>query len=189
MVSAVENRGRMHPHKFLLWIGMASIVMLFAGLTSAYVVKRSFANWMEFSLPKIFWVSTAVILLSSLTMHLAVKKFKARERKEYRLLITLTAFLGVVFALLQLFGFFQLEARGIRIFGDGSNASASFLGVITGLHALHVLGGVVALLFLFFRAYGKRVKRYDATPVEIVAIYWHFVDLLWLYLFIFFSLT
>lgn len=189
MVETVENRGRLNPRKFLLWIGIASIVMMFAGLTSAYVVKRSFANWMEFSLPKIFWVSTAVILISSLTIHLAVKYFKARERKKYRLLITVTAVLGVIFGLLQLYGFWQLQERGIQMFGVGSNASASFLGVITGLHILHVLGGVIALLVIFFRAYGTRVKRYDATPVEMVATYWHFVDILWIYLFIFFSLT
>ncbi|MDE1192786.1 MAG: cytochrome c oxidase subunit 3 [Arachidicoccus sp.] len=189
MVSAIENRGRIHPHKFVLWIAMASIVMLFAGLTSAYLVKHSFANWMTFPLPKIFWVSTFVILCSSVTMHLSVISFKARERKRYRILITITAFLGVAFAVLQLFGFFQLEDKGIKIFGTGSNPSASFLGVITGLHVVHVLGGVMALLFQFFRAYKKRVKRYDATPIEITAIYWHFVDLLWIYLFIFFSLT
>ncbi|ANI90225.1 cytochrome oxidase subunit III [Arachidicoccus ginsenosidimutans] len=188
-VSVVENRGRMHPHKFLLWIGIASIVMLFAGLTSAYIVKRSFANWLEFPLPKIFWLSTCVILISSLTMHLALKAFKAHERKRYRLLITLTAALGVAFALLQLYGFITLEHRGIHIFGTGSNASASFLGVITIVHAVHVIGGVVALLIMFFRAFRKRVKRYDATPVEIAAIYWHFVDILWIYLFIFFSLN
>ncbi|MGF7230996.1 cytochrome c oxidase subunit 3 [Arachidicoccus sp.] len=189
MVSAVENRSRLHPHKFLLWIGIASIVMMFAGLTSAYVVKRSFANWMEFSLPKIFWVSTAVILISSLTIHLAVKSFKAHERKKYRTLITVTAALGVLFAILQLYGFTELHEQGIQIFGVGSNASASFLGIITGLHVLHVLGGVIALLITFFRAYRTKVKRYDAAPIEMVATYWHFVDILWIYLFIFFSLT
>lgn len=188
-VQISENKGRLHPHKFLLWVGMASIVMMFAGLTSAYVVKRSFANWMEFSLPPIFWVSTAVILLSSLTMHLALKNFVAHERKNYKTLITVTVILGLLFGVLQLYGFTQLHEKGIQIFGIGSNASASFLGIIVGLHALHVLGGIVALMIIFFRAYGTRVKHYDKTPIEIVAIYWHFVDILWIYLFLFFSFT
>lgn len=186
-VSISENKGKIHPHKFLLWVGLASIVMMFAGLTSAYVVKSTFNNWMEFGLPSVFWISTVVILISSLTMHLALKYFKAHERKKYRLLITLTAILGLSFALLQLYGFTQLHERGIQIFGIGSNASASFLGIIVGLHALHVLGGIIALATIFFRAYGTKVKRYDKTPVEIVAIYWHFVDILWIYLFLFFS--
>ncbi|GAB3351420.1 cytochrome c oxidase subunit 3 [Arachidicoccus ginsenosidivorans] len=186
-VSVLENKGKLHPHKFLLWVGMASIVMMFAGLTSAYVVKRTFSNWMEFGLPSIFWVSTVVILVSSLTMHLALKNFKAHERKKYKNLITVTMILGLLFAALQLYGFTQLHERGIQIFGIGSNASASFLGIIVGLHALHVLGGIIALMIIFFRAYGTKVKRYDKTPIEIVAIYWHFVDILWIYLFLFFS--
>ena len=188
-VSISENKGKLHPHKFLLWVGMASIVMMFAGLTSAYVVKRQFGNWLEFGLPLVFWVSTVVILVSSLTMHLALKNFKAHERKRYRLLITVTAALGLLFALMQLYGFTELHEQGIQIFGIGSNASASFLGVIVGLHALHVIGGVVALFVIFFRAYGTKTKHYDKTPIEVVAIYWHFVDILWIYLFIFFSLT
>ena len=80
-----------------------------------------------------------------------------------------------------------VQHKGIQIFGDGSNPSASFLGVIVGLHFLHVLGGVIALLISFFRAYRSRVKSYDVVPVEMVATYWHFVDILWIYLFIFFA--
>src|SRR6201995_2253598 len=100
-----KERQRIHPHKFTLWIAMGSIVMMFAGLTSAYIVRKSGANWLDFDLPPIFWVSTFVILFSSLTMHLALKSFKAREMKRYRSLITLTAILGVVFAILQYTGF------------------------------------------------------------------------------------
>jgi len=181
------ERERIHPHKFTMWVAMGSIIMMFAGLTSAYVVKRSQTNWLEFDLPPVFWISTVVILVSSLTIHLALKAFKAREMQRYRLLITLTAVLGVAFSALQFAGFGTLHKNGIQFFGAGSNPSASFLGIITGLHIAHVLGGVIALLVIFFRAFSVKNKVYTSVPVEIVATYWHFVDLLWIYLFVFFN--
>jgi cytochrome c oxidase subunit 3 len=181
-----EQRKRLHPHKFTLLIAMGSIIMMFAGLTSAYVVKSNQANWLQFKMPPIFWYSTAVILLSSLTIHLAAKAFKVREMAKYRTLVTVTAALGVLFVVLQWFGFQYLEQHGVKILGSGSNAAASFLGVITGVHMVHVLGGVALLLIMFFRAYSRRQKSYSSTAIEMAGMYWHFVDGLWIYLFIFF---
>lgn len=180
-----ENK-RLHPHKFTLWVGIGSIIMMFAALTSAYIVRHAQHNWLEFSMPKVFWYSTIVIIASSVTLHLAVKAFKARERNRYKNLLTITALLGLLFAGLQFYGFYDLYSRGVQIIGKGSNPSASFLGIITGLHVVHVLGGIIALLVLFIRAYSRKIKSYDATPIEILSIYWHFVDILWIYLFIFF---
>ncbi len=183
-----ENRGiRIHPHKFTLWVAMGSIVMMFAGLTSAYIVKKNQANWLEFSLPLVFWYSSAVIIASSVTIHLALKSFKAREMSQYRTLITLTALLGVVFIGLQTLGFYNLEARNIHLTGPNSNAAPSFLLVITLLHMIHVLGGVIAILVIFFRAFNSKFKNYSSVPIEIISTYWHFVDILWIYLFIFFN--
>lgn len=180
-----EPRGRkkMHPHKFALYIAMGSIIMMFAGLTSAYIVRQAQGSWVYFRLPVVFWVSTAVILVSSLTMHMGVRAFKNRAMPRYKVLITVTMILGVLFAVLQWVGFQQLYAHNIRV--DG-NPSESFLFIIAGLHLLHILGGIFALLIVFFRAFRKRVKVYNATPLEIVASYWHFVDILWIYLFVFF---
>ena len=188
MTTVSNQRNRIHPHKFTLWVAMGSIVMMFAGLTSAYIVRSNQANWLEFSMPQIFWYSTAVIILSSITMHLSLKAFRAREMSRYRSLITITAVLGVLFGILQFLGFGFLSNHGVLLLGQGSNPSASFLAIITGLHVLHVLGGVVAILVMFIRAYSSRSKSYNATPVEIVSTYWHFVDILWIYLFIFFNL-
>jgi len=184
-----QQRQRIHPHKFTLWVAIGSIVMMFAGLTSAYIVRSNQANWLEFNLPAIFWYSTAVILASSITMHLSVKAFRAREMQRYRSLITITAALGVVFAVLQFFGFKELGSHGVLLLGQGSNPAASFLAIITGLHVLHVLGGVIAILVIFIRAYNTRSKSYNTVPVEIVSTYWHFVDILWIYLFVFFSIA
>jgi len=178
---------KIHPHKFTLWVAMGSIVMMFAALTSAYIVKKNSGSWLEFDLPKIFWYSTATILLSSVTIHLAGKAFKAREMGRYRILITVTAILGVAFILMQWMGFRDLENRGIALTGIKSNSAASFLFVITGLHMAHVLGGVIAILVIFIKAYSVKVKNYSSLPIDLVSTYWHFVDVIWIYLFIFYN--
>lgn len=180
------QRNKIHPHKYSMWIAMASITMMFIGFTSAYVVKRSQANWLSFELPAIFWVSTGLILLSSLTMHLGLRQFKARSMGSYKSLITLTALLGVAFAVCQVIGFSDMKNHGLAL---DTTVSASFIYVIVGVHILHVLGGVVVLLILFFRAYRTRVRTYSAVPIEVAATYWHFVDGLWIYLLVFFSLA
>ena len=188
-MSAIVNEApkRIHPHKFTLWVAMGSIIMMFAGLTSAYIVKNNQSSWLEFDLPVVFIYSTLVIIASSLTVHLAAKAFKAREMARYRTLITVTALLGVVFMALQVLGFMDLEARNIALTGAKSNSAASFLLVITGLHMLHVLGGVIALLVMFIKAYVSSVKNYSSLSIELVGTYWHFVDILWIYLFIFYN--
>jgi cytochrome c oxidase subunit 3 len=183
-----QQHKRLHPHKFTLWVGIASILMMFAGFTSAYIIKKNQSNWLEFSLPPIFWVSTMVILLSSLTIYIAAKSFKARNMVRYRALLTITAALGVLFVVLQWTGFKYLAERGVKLIGSGSNPAGSFLGVITGVHMVHVLGGVIALLVMFIKAYSSRKKSYSPIPIEVMSIYWHFVDALWIYLFIFYNL-
>ena len=177
------ERKKIHPHKFALWIAMGSITMMFAGFTSAYIVREAQGNWVYYRLPYIFYVSTALILLSSLTIIMGLKAFKKREMPKYRFLITTTLILGILFGVCQWIGFKQLYANNIKVSG---NPSESFLFIITGLHLLHVLGGIIALLIVFFRAFRTKIKVYNATGLEIVASYWHFVDVLWLYLFIFF---
>lgn len=178
-----QQRQRIHPHKFTLWIAIGSIVMMFAGLTSAFIVKSNQAAWQTIEMPKIFWYSTAVILLSSVAMQSALISFKHREMNRYRLLMALTLVLGVIFIVLQWFGFEQLWGNGIRFRGSGAG---QFLYVIAGLHAAHVLGGAVALIIMFVKSFFGRVKLYGSIPVEVMATYWHFVDLLWIYLFVFF---
>jgi len=180
-----NNHQRIHPHKFTMWVAIASICMMFAGLTSAYIVKRNQDNFLEFSLPNYIWFSTVAILLSSVTIHLALKSFKARERQKYKLFITLTTILGIAFTFLQIMGFVKIENQGIALIGHNSNAAASFLLVIIGLHALHLLGGVIVLIIMFFKSFSQKIKTYNSVSLEIVATYWHFVDILWIYLLIF----
>ena len=178
----IEQKKRIHPHKFTLWVGLASIVMMFAGLTSAYIVKRNQVNWVTFALPNVFWYSTAVILLSSFTLWLAQSAFKSRKMLKYRKLVVATLLLGVLFIILQVLGFGQLWANGLTL---TANVSFSFLYIIVGLHALHLVGGIIALVVLFIRAFSSKVRNYDIVTVEVMSTYWHFVDFLWIYLLIF----
>lgn len=182
-----DQRSKIHPHKFTLWVAIGSILMMFAGLTSAYIVKRAQASWALLEIPVVFWVSTAVIILSSGTIYLAQKAFKERDFQKYRSLLSLTAILGTAFVILQVIGFMQFGKQDIKLIGAGSNASYSFLLAIAGLHALHLIGGVVALFIIYAKSRSTRVKVYSSVPIEVVSTYWHFVDLLWLYLIIFFS--
>jgi cytochrome c oxidase subunit III len=182
----VDQNKKIHPHKFALWVGIAAIIMMFAGLTSAYIVKRDQPAWTSFEMPIAFYYSLAVMLISSVTILLAGKSFVERRMVRYRKLIGVTAILGLVFMLLQFLGFRHLWKTGITLHGSGAG---QFLYIIAGLHGLHVFGGVIALSTLWLRAGNTRIRSYNMVPVDVVSTYWHFVDLLWIYLFIFFLLV
>ena len=179
---AMTQQNKIHPHKFTLWVAIGSILMMFAGLTSAYIVKRNQANWLTFDLPMAFWFSTAVILLSSLTIFLASRAFKERAMARYRILVAATLVLGVLFIVLQLIGFRQLWQAGITL---TANVSYSFLYIIVGIHAAHVIGGLIALIIMSLKAFSSKVRNYSFVPVDLMSTYWHFVDILWVYLLIF----
>lgn len=177
-----EPRMREHPLKYVMWITCASIVMMFAGLSSAFIVKRSQANWISFDIPLIFWYSTGVIVLSSITLIMCRKAFINRKIPQYKGLLTLTTFLGIAFIVMQYIGFEQLWGSGITL---TRNVAFSFLYVIVGLHAVHVLGGVIGLVVLYIKSLNNKKKIYSSLPIDLMNTYWHFVDLLWIYLLIF----
>jgi cytochrome c oxidase subunit III len=198
VMEPVKETRKIHPQKFMMWVAMASMSMAFAGLTSGYMVREAQGNWRYYNLPHVFAYSTIVIVISSFTIFFGVKAFKNREMPKFRMLITTTLLLGLLFGALQFAGFYQLytqlqqvringqvlnEAAAVRVNG---NPSESFLFIIAGLHLAHLVSGIIALLFVFFRAFRTNVKTYNATGLEITATYWHFVDVLWIYLFVFF---
>lgn len=181
------RRNKIHPLKFALWAGCASILMMFAAFTSAYIVRHAQGNWLEFRLPDIFFVSTALILMSSLTLHGAFRAFSKGAESKYKMLLLATFGLGIGFIISQYYGW--LAMRDIGIFLDG-NPSGSFVYVISGVHAAHVLGGIGALALALYHAF---LLRFQVTPtrklrLELTLTYWHFVDFLWIYL-LFFLLT
>ena len=182
----------------MMWIAIARITMAFAGLTSGYMVREAQGNWRYYTLPSIFWYSTIPIVISSFTIMLAIKAYKINEFARSRGMIGITLLLGIVFGLMQLQGFYQLyhQLQHIRINGQvlnemstvriNGNPSESFLFIIAGLHLAHLLGGLIALFIVFFTSFRTTQKPRNSTPMEITATYWHFVDVLWLYLFVFF---
>lgn len=190
MSSAAEryNQSKINPQKVALWIAIASMVMVFGAFTSAYIVRRAAGNWLEFKLPDVFFVSTAVILLSSITLHLSYTGFKSGNEKRYKVMMIVTALLGLAFVVLQYKGWEALNEIGATF---TVNPSSSFIYVISGLHAAHVLGGIatlgVALVHAFILPYKPTLRR--RQRFELVVQYWHFVDLLWVYLIIFFMLN
>jgi cytochrome c oxidase subunit 3 len=130
-------------------------------------------------------VSTAVILISSFTIQMAVKKCKEQNENQYRGFLAVTAILGALFIILQIQGFMTLEVNGIALTGARSNSAGSFLFVITGLHLLHVAGGVLALIWISLKAFSAKNDIKNDLPVKLISNYWHFVDILWVYLFVF----
>lgn len=181
---AVMNvqKEREHPLKYIMWITCASIVMMFAGLSSAFIVKRNQANWITFDIPAIFYYSTAIIMISSITIILSRKAFANRQMAQYKGWLFITMILGIAFVVMQYIGFEQLWGSGITL---TRNVAFSFLYVIVGLHALHVLGGVVGIVVIFIKSLNRQKKVYTALPIELMNTYWHFVDFLWIYLLIF----
>ncbi len=187
MDTVIAQRQKIHPHKLLLWIAICSICMMFAGWTSAFLVRKAQGNWLLFPMPWSFWVSTVVILASSVTMHLTLRSFTKRNMKSYKAMLSLTTALGVAFMFLQFYGFYQLGQSGITLASNGDGVSGSFIYVISSVHILHMLAGVIALVVMYLVVnFSKKTKIYSSTGLEILSTYWHFVDVLWIYLFLFF---
>jgi cytochrome c oxidase subunit III len=181
----IKPTKRMAPGKFLMLMAIGSMFMAFAGLTSAYVVRYNQAGWTSFKLPFEFTLSTIVILISSVTLYLAIKAFKQRRISLYKGLVLATVFLGSLFIVLQVIGYYKYN----NMLSVTSNVSTSFVYAIGLLHALHVIGGAIALFVIFLRTFNRNVQYYSSTSIETAAIFWHFVDFLWLYLFIFFTVV
>ena len=182
-----SNRNKIHPYKFTLWAAIASMLMMFAGLTSAFIVKSNLTGWRTISIPKIFWVSTVLILISSVIIHFAAKFFRERNMAKYRTLLIATLMLGVAFVICQILGFQELWNHNIRF--KGSSGAGQFFYAIVGLHAVHVIGGMVALIVMIVKSYIGKTKIYNPVIPEVMAGYWHFVDILWIYLMIFFLIV
>ncbi|MDI9341793.1 MAG: cytochrome c oxidase subunit 3 [Sediminibacterium sp.] len=196
-MEAVKKIKRENPHKAelkaarqkaakpMLYIGIISMVMLFAGLTSAYVVRADNGNWLVFQLPPIAMISTAIIITSSITMFIAQRAIKNDNYQLTTIGIGLTFLLGLGFFYTQLEAWKQLTAQGIYFFGKYSNASGSFLYLIALVHLAHMMGGLISLLVTFVKSLRRKYSSTEHLGIELAAIYWHFLDILWVYLFLF----
>ena len=173
--------------KPMLWISMISMVMFFAGLTSAYVISMNRDDWVSFDLPQSFYVSTILIVASSITLFLSQRFLKQNKRQLSLILLVVTLLLGIGFVWQQYAGFNQLKSIGLFFTGPESTVSTSFIIGITFMHVLHLFAGVVVLLVVIYNHFKYKYKSDDMLGFELGAIFWHFVDLLWIYLFLFFS--
>jgi cytochrome c oxidase subunit 3 len=173
------------PKKFILWLFIVSILMLFASQTSAYLVRRAEGNWLEFEMPIVFWYSTFVLIISSLSMHWAYYSAKKDNFNNLKIAISVTFVLGLAFLYMQFQGWREMVDMKVYFVG---NPSGSFLYVFTGLHAFHLISGLFVLLFALVSAFRFKVHAKSLRRIEICATYWHFLDILWVYLF-FFLLT
>ncbi len=182
MIQDIKPIYSVNPWKFIIWLFIISIIMLFAAFTSAYLVRRAEGNWTEFEIPVIFYISTAVLIISSLTMHLSVKAAKADQLAKLRTLITITTIGGIAFLVLQVLGWQQLQAAGVYVKG---NPAESFYYVLTGVHFFHIITGLGVLLYAFYSTFKGKITAKNTTQIEVCATYWHFLDILWIYLFLF----
>tara|TARA_R110002049_G_scaffold81404_9_gene206994 strand:+ start:399 stop:986 length:588 start_codon:yes stop_codon:yes gene_type:complete len=172
--------------KPMLWVSMISMVMFFAGLTSAYVISMKRDDWVTFDLPDAFFISTYLIVASSITLMLSQRFLKQDKRQLSLILVVVTLLLGIGFIWQQYEGFNQLKELGLFFTGPGSTVSTSFIIGITLMHVIHLLAGVIVLFVVIYNHFKYKYKPNDLLGFELGAIFWHFVDVLWIYLFFFF---
>lgn len=178
-----------HRYRIGMWVALCSITMLFTALTSAYIVRSRLAtanDWQPISVPHMLWLSTALILLSSATFEASRRLLKRGDEQGYRRWLLATVLLGLGFLLTQWMAWRELVAKGIYL---STNPHSSFFYLLTGVHALHLVGGILMLGYLLARAWrmhteqrASAAKRQDSANA--VALYWHFMDGLWIYLFL-----
>ena len=189
----------------MLWLGIVSIVMLFGGLTSAYIVRQGEGKWVNFDLPTLFIVSTIMIVMSSVTLQLALAAVKKNNLPRMKQMLVLTAVFGIGFVLFQYLSWKQLMDAGIDFSGtikdinikyeyiradtenpgEVQNVAGSFLYALTGLHVTHLLIGLIALCVVLSRAFMKKYSAENYEGISLCTTYWHFLDGLWIYLYLF----
>jgi cytochrome c oxidase subunit 3 len=172
----------MNPRRFILWMFMVSIIMVFASLTSAYIVRQAEGNWLAFNLPDILWYSTGILLLSSVTGQLAFRSAKQDKIGLVRIYLSLSIVLGVAFLISQVYTWGALVDNNVYFVG---NPSGSFLYVIMGVHGFHLISGLFYLLIMLAQAFRFKVNSKNLLHLGLSVTYWHFLDALWIYLFIF----
>jgi cytochrome c oxidase subunit 3 len=183
------NSGPSFPvsaNKLILWLVLTVVVMLFAGFSSAYIILRATPTWQNVAVPSSLWVNTFVLLASSVTIEWTRRKMKAGDLAGAKFWTRTTAVLGLAFLVGQVFAWQQMVNRGIYV---ASTLHSAFLYILTGAHALHLLGGIVVLAYVTAGILRNRYTQASHEPVSLCATYWHFMDGLWIYLFLMLTLS
>lgn len=183
LTEGTEKDKRARSKKMMLWFGIGSLIMTFAGFISAFIVSRKREDWLtDFELPKAFFVSIIVIILSSVTMILAKRAMKADAKSQATLWLVLTFGLGVYFIINQFIGFSQIIEQGYNFTGPTSNVTVSFIYLIAVVHIAHIVAALISLLVVIFNSLKEKYNSTNLLGVELVANFWHFVGILWLVL-------
>ena len=188
-MSIHKNKGLINTGKFTLWMFLVSIVMVFASLTSAYIVRRAEGNWLEFELPNLFITSSIVIILSSITLHLAYLNIKKDKVSLAKTFTFITFLLGLTFLGTQWYAWGELVDMKVFFGGSSANAAGSFMYVITGVHAAHIISGLIYLTIIFIKTFRNKISSSNSVVMLTCATYWHFLGIVWIYLYIFLILN
>ena len=181
-----HNKRSARSYKLILLFAMLSMFMMFAGLTSAYLVSSSRKDWIHtMVIPPAFTISTILIILSSITIHLAKKAIQKDNRKNTTLFLLTTLAIGIAFVFFQFKGFSEVVKMGYYFTGSGSSITSSFLYVLTILHMAHLFGGIISLLIIIYNHFKQKYNSTQSAGIELGAMFWHFLDFLWVYLFLF----
>ena len=173
--------------KMMLWFGMISLTMSFLGITSGYIVSKERADWLtDFQIPEAFYISLFIILFSSITFYFAKKYVIAQQKKQGMIFLIITFLLGIIFIILQFKGFSEIISSGYFFTGSESTITTSFIYLVVLLHLTHMLAALISVLFVIYNHYKQRYTIGNTVGIEIAATFWHFVDVLWIYLFLFF---
>ncbi|MBN3584252.1 cytochrome c oxidase subunit 3 [Algoriphagus aestuarii] len=185
-VDLVEQPISMHPKKFALWLFMVTVVMIFAAMTSAYIVRQSEGNWLEYDLPQIFWITSGIVVLSSVFLQYGYYSAKKDNLAGLKMGLIGAVVLGIAFLIGQWYSWVALVDEEVFFVG---NPSGSFLYVFTGLHALHLISGVIFLIIVLISSFRFQIHSKAMVRMEMATTYWHFLGGLWLYLFMFLLLN
>ncbi len=184
-----KNKLNLAPKKFNMWIFLVTSFMFFAALTSAFIVySGGRGHAMQIKLPNAFIYSTTAILLSSVTMFMASNAAKRLQFDKQKLYLWITFGLGVVFFIVQIFAWYTLAYR-MGVYFINPNATQSFIYVFSGMHLLHILAGLVLIMISLAGAYGRKPQAINLYRMEMSSIFWHFVDIIWIYLYVFLLLN
>lgn len=186
MTTDEHNARTARSYKLILLFAMVSMTMMFAGLTSAFVVSKSRVDWLkDFELPTAFYYSTIVIIACSVTFHLAKKSIQKDNKSATTTFLFVTLALGILFVILQFMGFDQIVQQGYYFTGSESSITTTFLYVVTVVHLIHLAGGLISLLIIIYNHFKQKYNSSQTLGIELGAMYWHFLDFLWIYLFVF----
>jgi cytochrome c oxidase subunit 3 len=187
LTQGTQQEKNARAKKMMLWFGIISLLMGFAGWTSAFIVSSAREDWLsDFKLPTAFYYSTAVIILSSFSYMLAKNAVQKNEQKTASNWLFATLVLGFVFIVLQFMGFSEIIAQGYYFTGPTSNITMSYIFLIATVHVLHVVAGIISLLVVLVRQLQRKYTPGNLLGMELGLTFWHFLDLLWVYLMLFF---